>query len=76
MSVSMMFHVQKMNEMLVMMMIMQFSKNIIMMVVMSLLMRFVSVELKSIKRERLILPLVLNVRSLRLELMILGIHHC
>jgi len=67
----MMFHVQKMNEMLVMMMIMQFSKNIIMMVVMSLLMRFVSVELKSIKRERLILPLVLNVRSLRLELMIL-----
>jgi hypothetical protein len=60
-----------MNEMLVMMMIMQFSKNIIMMVVMSLLMRFVSVELKSIKRERLILPLVLNVRSLRLELMIL-----
>jgi hypothetical protein len=71
MSVSMMFHVQKMNEMLVMMMITQFSKNIIMMVVMSLLMRFVSVELKSIKRERLILPLVLNVRSLRLELMIL-----
>jgi hypothetical protein len=71
MSVSMMFHVQKMNEMLVMMMIMQFSKNIIMMVVMSLLMRFVSVELKSIKKERLILPLVLNVRSLRLELMIL-----
>jgi len=67
----MMFHVQKMNEMLVMMMITQFSKNIIMMVVMSLLMRFVSVELKSIKRERLILPLVLNVRSLRLELMIL-----
>jgi len=67
----MMFHVQKMNEMLVMMMIMQFSKNIIMMVVISLLMRFVSVELKIIKRERLILPLVLNVRSLRLELMIL-----